>query len=440
MKNKFTFNKDVAVLMANKEKLERVLVTNTLKLNNYTPRNRNLEGQDYLVVPVTMIVEGVLNGIRYTKDQMFSSESHWNGVPLLLNHPEDGFSANRPELINDYGIGRVYSTRFDVTEDNRGILIAEAYFNISRLQRNAPEVYDKLMNKENIEVSTGLVIDITSAEESYYRGDRFEYVAGNYKPDHLAILPEDIGACNLTDGCGIRENVQNNQEAEASDYKENEMELQEMINKLMEVSTLNKEELEALSECSIKALYKEEIEEKEEVTEEVVEEVTEEVVVEAAEVEEVVAEEVVAENTEEVVEAEKEIEAEEEVTEEVAEIEVEVTEGEEEVVVAPEVVENKVSMVINTKDELFSKIEINSDLMAEIKAGLAMRDELKVNSINAILEANSSAYTKEELTAKNMDELAKLSKFALGANYSITGAVQENAKAVTVEALARPKF
>jgi len=465
---KFIFNKDIAVLMENKKDLKDVFIANTVQLNNYTARRSSIKGQDYLVVPVTMIVEGVLNRIRYTKDEMFESYSFWNNRPAVLNHPADGFSANRREILEDFGLGMILNTQFDMDEQEKGLLVAEAWFNISETQRIAPDVFERLEAGDPIEVSTGLVIDIHRVDNSYYEGELFEYLATNYKPDHLAILPKDLGACSISDGCGIRQNMEQENNEEGN-YKENEMKLQEMIDKLAEKTALNAEELGKMSEEAINTLFadyklNEEVEEEAEVEKEVVaEEVVAEVEAEV-EKEEVVAEveaeekaevevetneeveaEAEVEEAEEEVIAEEEIEAEvetnEEVEAEVEEVEAEV-EAEEEVAVEAEVEtkeqENKKEVVINTAEELFSSMKIAPELMENIKAGIASFNKDKEILIDEIVEAKEDVYTKEELNSKSMDELQKLAKLASGADYSISNAAP--AKDAKKAGLARPAF
>lgn len=419
---KYIFNNDISKLMGNKKRLEEVFVTNTLMLNEYTTRNSSLKGQDYLVVPVVMIVEGVLNRIRYAKDDMWESASLWNGVPLVLNHPEDGFSANRREILEDFGLGQVLNTRYDeflVSENEgryKGRLSAEAWFNIEETKRLAPDLYGRLISKDQVEVSTGLIIDVAYADNSYYEGNLFEYLSSNYKPDHLAILPNDLGACSIADGCGIREILKDDFQIN-SNYKENGMELQAKMEKLVANSVLEKNDVAGFSEEKIDALLAVHAEEEVEV-EAVVEEAVAEV--EADEVEAEVEDEVVVEETN--AESEAEVEAEAEVEESEAEVEAEVEE----------------QIEINSVEELFSKVKINSELKAKIEAGNALVAAQKEEAIEGILSKNTEAFSKEELNQKTMEELGKINKLVSAVNYGI--AASAPAKKAVVQGLSLPSF
>ena len=58
---------------------------------NTQAREVKFEGQDYLVVPMTMITPGVLNGsngpLLYTEDELAKNPAAWNGMTIVVNHP-----------------------------------------------------------------------------------------------------------------------------------------------------------------------------------------------------------------------------------------------------------------------------------------------------------------------------------------------------------------
>jgi len=53
-----------------------------------------------------------------------------------------------------------------------------------------------------VEVSTGLYAD-SIATNGAVSGKSYRAVARNFRPDHLAILLDTVGACSLQDGCGL---------------------------------------------------------------------------------------------------------------------------------------------------------------------------------------------------------------------------------------------
>lgn len=159
-------------------------------------RKSRLYGRDHLVVPVTMIVPGVLNGSRgpisYTKEENDKSVSRWNGMPITEGHPKihgQSVSARSEEVLNKFQHGILLNTK---SEDN---LTAEAWIDIENSQRVNPKVVWSILNNKKIEVSTGLEMVVVQNGE--------ELIATEYAPDHLAILTDTIGACSIKDGCGL---------------------------------------------------------------------------------------------------------------------------------------------------------------------------------------------------------------------------------------------
>lgn len=168
-----------------------------------------LHGRDYLVAPVTLIVPGVLNGsqgpLYYPLDEVQRNVDLWNGMPLTLYHPksEDGspISARHPTVLEKQQIGSIYNAAVN------GKLTAEAWFDVEVTRRLEPRILAALLANQPIEISTGLCTETELANEgAVFNGIPYKAIARNYRPDHLAVLPDEIGACSLEDGCGILAN------------------------------------------------------------------------------------------------------------------------------------------------------------------------------------------------------------------------------------------
>ncbi len=172
------------------------------------PRTELLEGRQHLVVPVVMAVEGVLNGSRgplfYPAKELDRSVPHWNGRPVVVYHPDMRFnySAGNPEVFDRQRVGTLFNVRFD---RKAKALKGEAWLDAERLQAVDPRVYKAVGKGEVMEVSTGLHTE--ADEDAGMHGDRL-YIgtARNYQPDHLAILPDIVGACSIKDGAGLCRN------------------------------------------------------------------------------------------------------------------------------------------------------------------------------------------------------------------------------------------
>jgi hypothetical protein len=178
-----------------------------LKSKDYQAKERQHLGKKHLIVPVTMMVEGVHNGshgpLLHKIDELGKFPESWNGIPVVIDHPEvDGqnVSANDPDIIDARTIGRVYRTRV-----NGKSLKAEVWLDEEKLGNLCPTTLAKVQAGELLEVSVGVFSD-DEPTKGDWNGESYESVATNHRPDHLAILPTGTGACSLADGCGIRAN------------------------------------------------------------------------------------------------------------------------------------------------------------------------------------------------------------------------------------------
>jgi hypothetical protein len=166
-------------------------------------------GREYLVAPLTLIVPGVLPGSKgalyYPLEEISRDPSQWNGVPLTVYHPiVNGrhVSAQSPDVLEAQGIGFVQKARVD------GRLIAEGWFDVEKTKRVDNRVYSCLVSGRPIELSTGLYTENEPVPRgTSFNGRGYDYTARNYKADHVAILPDQVGACSLNDGCGVLVNV-----------------------------------------------------------------------------------------------------------------------------------------------------------------------------------------------------------------------------------------
>ncbi len=167
-------------------------------------RHDKMAGRDYLVASAVMIVEGVLDGshgpLLYPADELKKSVPLWNNKPAVLYHPEangEGISACDPVVITNRGLGVLMNTSF---EDNK--LKTEVWLDMERVKAIDERVLEAVENQEVMELSTGLLTDDDDTPGEF-NGVAYDSTARNYRPDHLAILPDQIGACSIEDGAGF---------------------------------------------------------------------------------------------------------------------------------------------------------------------------------------------------------------------------------------------
>lgn len=191
------------------------LTTIHLNYAGGTVRRAMLHNREHIVAPLVLIVPGVLEGSRgalyYPPEEVERDPSVWNHVPIVVYHPYlngQPTSARDPEILNRQGIGVILNTHI-----NNGRLVAEGWFDAERTRQIDQRVWQALQAGQAMELSTGLALQEQQAPaNSVHNGKPYTAIATNYKPDHLAVLPDQTGACSIKDGCGVLVNEKQQQE------------------------------------------------------------------------------------------------------------------------------------------------------------------------------------------------------------------------------------
>jgi len=180
---------------------------NNQQIAGYTAAETTHQGKKHLVVPVTMIVEGVLNGsqgpLLHLAEDFGKIPESWNGMPVVIQHPEQNgksISANSPGVIDASMVGRIYNST--IVEN---MLKAEAWLEVDKLTVVSNETLANVNSGISIEVSVGVYTE-NEKISGVWNGVKYNAIARNHRPDHLALLPGGVGACSLKDGCGIHAN------------------------------------------------------------------------------------------------------------------------------------------------------------------------------------------------------------------------------------------
>jgi hypothetical protein len=172
-----------------------------------------LGGREYITAPMSLIVPGVLPGSKgplyYPPEECAANSSDWDNMKLVVRHPFDPLtgeyvSASTPG-VEDIGFAR--SSVF------KGKLRSQGFFDVEKVRNAdkelAPEhkMLPRLLSGKPIELSTGLYTDNEEAPVgANHNGRPYTHIARNYRPDHIAILPDAAGACSIKDGCGVMVN------------------------------------------------------------------------------------------------------------------------------------------------------------------------------------------------------------------------------------------
>ena len=168
-------------------------------------RHETLDELEYIVGPVVLICEGVHNGLFYPASEICKFPDSWNGRPVVINHPDLGgkpVTANSPEVVERQTVGQLFNTTWD---DETKKLRSEIWINVTKCKNVEADILELLENGANIEVSTGLFTENDQKEGTWFDEPFFGTVY-NYRPDHLALLPDTVGACSWEDGAGFPRN------------------------------------------------------------------------------------------------------------------------------------------------------------------------------------------------------------------------------------------
>lgn len=176
------------------------LVTLKNTVSNFQVRNDRMEDKDWLVVPMVMLVEGVHSGscgaLYYPKEELEKTPMTWNHKPVVVYHPS-GPTACDPDVLTNRKVGVIMNTKF---ED--GKLKAEAWLDPVRMEKVDSRIAEAIENNKMMELSTGLFTDLDTMEGDWGE-EHYDATALNYRPDHLALLPDMVGACSMEDGAGF---------------------------------------------------------------------------------------------------------------------------------------------------------------------------------------------------------------------------------------------
>ncbi|MDH5508095.1 MAG: DUF2213 domain-containing protein [Anaerolineae bacterium] len=163
-------------------------------------RQHTHQGSEYLIAPVVAVQEMVLNGELLPASEISAFIEAWNGIPIPINHPvQDGqyISANNPDISH---VGRFWHARMDGKQ-----LKGEMWFDLAALKQageTGAHIRTQLENGEIINVSTAYFRTV-DPQEGVHDGTRYSGIQRNLRPDHLAVLPNEDGACSIKDGCGV---------------------------------------------------------------------------------------------------------------------------------------------------------------------------------------------------------------------------------------------
>lgn len=164
-------------------------------------RRETRHGQEFLVVPVVALREGVLNDELMLAEEFSHGFDAWNGRAVTIGHPEldgENVSANTPGMLDAIAVGQLFNTGI-----NGDRMVSEMWIDLSRvpLVDGGPQAVKQFESAILTDVSTAYLRDLEE-KPGTFKGEAHNGIQRNIKPDHLAILLDEEGACSIKDGCG----------------------------------------------------------------------------------------------------------------------------------------------------------------------------------------------------------------------------------------------
>lgn len=180
---------------------KQVRVNVKTAINAAAIRRERRNGRDYIIVPSATMPDGVvMNGIRYSADEIEKSFRSLENTPAPLGHPTiDGafVSASDPEGLARGWIG---AWNKNVRRENGRVFIDKVIDVDTASQLNGGKAVLSAIEKgEPIHTSTGLYAIMSKVEGV----DGVEYDASDIVFDHDAILLGEAGAATPEQGVGM---------------------------------------------------------------------------------------------------------------------------------------------------------------------------------------------------------------------------------------------
>lgn len=187
--------------MGGEKQTELQVIPARLQVNRL--ERRTLDGREYAVAPVVAMVAGVRNGELVPADELGKFTVAWEGRPVPLRHPEDAdgnnITANTPNVLEGQVLGRFFNAYMD-----GDALKGELWLDVEKAQRlggDALSALNRLERGQVMEVSIAYFCDFEAASGEF-GGEQYDMIQHNLRPDHVALLPDEIGSCSVADGCG----------------------------------------------------------------------------------------------------------------------------------------------------------------------------------------------------------------------------------------------
>jgi hypothetical protein len=193
--------------------MKRLLQTrNKLTTNKDLVSRKEIRGKDHIVVSGVshMIGDAVMNQIHYPAGETIKLSNSLGNKRIVMpsSHPtgDEGefISASDPLALMSNFVG-AFAFNFSMRGDR---LISDIAIDpeVANRTDTGKQIINAIENGDPIDVSTGFFLNIEDEEGFGSDGEPFLGVASNLFLDHVAFLPNEIGAKNKFEGVGLHVN------------------------------------------------------------------------------------------------------------------------------------------------------------------------------------------------------------------------------------------
>jgi hypothetical protein len=177
-----------------------IISTNKSALLRY--REETVGGKTYVVAEGVPLVQGVLNERYVAADDFAAVVEDCNGVPVVIRHPKENGGSARVPKPDVPDVGRFYNATRDGDR-----LVGEFWLDKAELLKSSEGqlIYNRIRTGAPTEVSTAYST-ISLQTTGVYNEKQYFFQDKDLHPDHIALLPDEVGACSLKDGCGLMRN------------------------------------------------------------------------------------------------------------------------------------------------------------------------------------------------------------------------------------------
>ena len=144
-------------------------------------------------IPIT-VNNAVMNGVLYPQDENEKGMNSMVNKPLTIDHPVDEngnfISGREGKGLQKHYSGGIITNTYEMGDK----WYADAEIESEVLKVKSPLLYERLNNKEDLPVSTGLLFTQNEQSGTNAKGQKYNKVAINQSYDHLAALTNETPA------------------------------------------------------------------------------------------------------------------------------------------------------------------------------------------------------------------------------------------------------